>query len=107
MGAGLLRTGAGTRVRRLEARLLLPGASVLHERRGTEPGESFSISKQSPAHILVFAHRLRFITARKESQKNAFVFYLIIIFYIHKYQILDKIRNSDADFKITCTSNRI
>lgn len=44
MGPGLLRAGYGARLRRLEAWLLLPDARLLHERGGTEPGESRSIS---------------------------------------------------------------
>lgn len=44
MGACLLRASEGACVRRFEARLLLPDASLLSERGGTKPGESFNIS---------------------------------------------------------------
>lgn len=44
MGACLLRASEGACVRRFEARLLLPDASLLSEWGGTKPGESFNIS---------------------------------------------------------------
>lgn len=51
MGAGVLWASRGARVWRLEARLLLPDASLLHERGGAEPGESFSISTRAHTDV--------------------------------------------------------
>lgn len=59
VGAGVLRASSGTCVWGLEARLLLPDASLLHERGGAEPGESFNVSTRvhMVAHIALFHHR--------------------------------------------------
>ena len=47
MGAGVLGPSDGARVWGFEAGLLLPDASLLHERGGAEPGESLSISTRA------------------------------------------------------------
>lgn len=80
MGAGLLRACDGARVRRLEARLLLPDASLLHERGGTEPGESFSISTCAQPCVLPreeFAEHLGFYHRQKRDHKTAPAFFVL------------------------------
>lgn len=64
MGACLLRAGEGACVRRLEARLLLPDASLLHERGRTKSGESFNVGAHaqlcvSPQEVEDVNERLR------------------------------------------------
>lgn len=49
MGTCVLGAGFGTRVWGFEAWLLLPNASLLHKRRGAEPGESLDISTRAHA----------------------------------------------------------
>lgn len=63
VGAGVLGASSGTCVWGLEARLLLPDASLLHERGGAEPGESFNVSTRvhMVAHIaLCFTTGIQF-----------------------------------------------
>lgn len=73
VGAGVLGASSGTCVWGLEARLLLPDASLLHERGGAEPGESFNVSTR----VHMVAHIALCFTTGIQSLMHQLHIYLI------------------------------